>query len=234
MPKTNNVRREVQRISFSFLKADTVTLSSGSSTSTFALDPTISGKIGNIADEYALYRFVEVGATLYNPGPAGASAAESVACVLSYSNGITDTAPATAAAAANMEKSVLTGFHNQVGSESAPTQYCSVPQKLKLSRAELVTANSQIWWKTKASTNVEAWQETQGQFFLTFDSSASSSSVVGYGIMFKGWIEFSNPVNVAQTPAESERSRREMFARQPGSGAILDSTALMKAVLGTR
>ncbi len=190
---------------FSFIQANAVTLTTGVNVQTFDLEPAINGRIANFADQYGLYRFTRLRCRLYNPGPAGASAAESVVQCLAYTNEPIDTAPATAAAAANMEASIVTGFHNQVGSESAPTQFTTQVQTLELTSKLLCRDNANQWWKTIASANVEEFSEVQGQLFLVTDSNAASSSVVGFCIHFKGIIEFSCPLNSAQTPMDRAR-----------------------------
>lgn len=192
--------RNVLRVPFRLLTAGTVTLSSGGNTQTLDLTPNSIARLVDISDAYALYRFTDIACTLMNPGPAGSSTAESVVQVLAYNSEPTDTAPTTAVQAFYCEHSVCSGFHNQIGSESAPTQFRTVPPVLRLSRKTLTRDNANQWWKTKVSSNVESWEEIQGQIYLVTDSSAASTSVVGYCYTLVGWIEFSCPNAAGMTP----------------------------------
>jgi hypothetical protein len=192
--------KDTVRVPFSFIDAGVVTLSTGTNTQQIALTPAIDLRLAALADVYQLYRFVDLKATLFSPGPAGSSAAESTAVVLAYLNETTDTTPASAVAASRITYSAVNGYHNQVGSESAPTQYTSVPQSFRVPRRYLCKDNAQQWWKTIVSSSVQTWDEQQGTLTLTFDSSGSTSSVVGYCYRLTGVIEFSGAVAATQTP----------------------------------
>ncbi len=209
-----NNDRNVLRVPFKLLNAGTVTLATGINTQTIDLSPALVARLVDISDAYALYRFTKIKATLMNPGPAGASTAESVAQVLLYNSEPTDTAPVNAVQAFYCEHSVVSGFHNQIGSESAPSQYRTVPPVLMLSRKTLTRDNASQWWKTKTSANVESYEEIQGQLFLVTDSSASSSSVVGFCILLEGWIEFACPNAAGMTPAQPTPAKARPVAVQ--------------------
>ena len=199
MPRNKN-RGTILRVPFSSLEAGTVTLTTGFNLQTFALTPSLNARLTNIADNYALYRFTTLDFELMGPGPAGTSNAESVVQVLGYLPEVTDTAPTLATQVGNLQHSIVTGFHNQVGSESAPTPMRGIPPHLKLGREALIVETPNKWWKTVASSGTESWEEQQGTVYLATDSSGSTSSVIGYAFMLKGVIEFSGPVSTAQTP----------------------------------
>jgi hypothetical protein len=211
MPKRD---RNVLKVPFKFLSAGTVTLSAGVNTQTYDLSPALVARLVDISDAYALYRFTNIRATLMNPGPAGASTAESVAQVLAYNSEPTDTAPVNAVQTFYCEHSIVSGFHNQIGSESAPSQYRTNPPMLNLSRKTLTRDNASQWWKTKVSANVESYEEIQGQLFLVTDSSASSSSVVGFCVLLEGFIEFACPNAAGMTPLEPASTKARPVAVQ--------------------
>ncbi len=211
MPRRNKAQKSSQnvtRVAFSHLEAGTRTLSSGFNLLTVPLDTTLTSRVTLISDNYAFYRYTDLSCELLAPGPAGASAAESVVQVLGYLPEVTDTAPTTGSNVAGLQHSVVSGFHNQVGSESAPTPMRTTPPVLKLTRATLVGAEPNKWWKTRASANVQDDLEQQGQLYLATDSSAASSSVVGYAVFIKGWIELAGPVQATQTPLDETPRQR--------------------------
>jgi len=216
--------RNVLRVPFRLLTAGTVTLASGGNTQTLDLTPAAVARLVDISDAYALYRFTEINATLMSPGPAGASSAESIVQVLAYNSEPTDTAPTTAVQGFYCEHSIVSGFHNQIGTESAPSQFRTLPPVLRLSRKTLTRDNASQWWKTKASANVENYEETQGQIFLITDSSASSSSVVGYCFLLVGWIEFSCPNAAGMTPLADPVAKPKPGAVQVAKAEIARPT----------
>ena len=214
-------KKTIIRVPFSSLEAGTVTLSSGFQLTQILVTPALNARLVNIADNYALYRFTDINVELLTPGPAGTATAESCVQVLGFMPGTTDTIPTIATQVANCYRSCVTGFHNQIGSESAPTPMRSTPAKLHLTKEDLLGETPNKWWKTVAGSAVELWEEQQGVLFLASDSSASSSSIVGYALMIKGVIEFCAPLATAQTPLAPEsrvRARVNVLMERPTRG----------------
>ncbi len=224
MKRTSRNRDRIT-IPFRSFHSGISTLVAGAATTTTNLDATFTSRISDLSDDYMLYRFKEVKLTLYAPAVIESTVNETVSVSLSYLSSISDVPPATEAQVATMEHRVFNGCHifrESAGGSSVP--YDSTRQSFRLGPDTLISDVVNKWYKTKPSSNVQAFDEVQGQVFLVCDSSASSISQIGWAWDVEGVIEFCSPVASGQTPMTAGRAAKylPLGPNQPG---VLQSPA---------
>ena len=199
-------KEKVTRVPFRGLLTNSGDLTAGFRCDVISLTPDITSRLDTIADCYQLYRFVEIHARLFATELED-DATQRVEVMLCYNNEITDGTPQSATSAAQYPMVI----HNPCsdGNNLAGVNVHPEPV-MHLDRKILLGENPAKWWKANLSSNVDTWEEQQGEFLLVYDSDASTSTTVSSSVEIWGVVEFAVPLPISATPkTEDVRIRRD-------------------------
>jgi hypothetical protein len=195
MPKKNNRDRNVVTVSFRRTLTKDTAMVAGFSLTTTNVDTDLTPRLTTISDTFGLYRFTDLNVRLFPPNAETTAASGLVRVAIGFNSETVDTAPASILALSEYEYVI----HNN-GSLDLDAPYTVPTPVMRIPRRVLVGDEPNKWWKTKGGAAVEAWEEIQGQLQHVFDCVNTSTDQINSCVEVWGHCEFSQPLNVTNTP----------------------------------
>ena len=169
-----------------------------------ALSPNVlSTRTATLAESYNLYRFKEFALEFYPVVTPVAAGAVSI---------IVDTIDSVSSSSFNI------GSTSELPFTAIQTIGCTVPQRIQIPSSALRGKSAAMWFKSNATSSVDAWDENH----LTLVASAASATVSSFVMKLMWVIEFCDPAPAALVPrpfldySEAIMKKRELEAVSNG------------------